>query len=35
MTIPVGKDNCIAPSWVDSQKWIPVEMVPGKCQFLN
>lgn len=30
MDVPIGSDNCIEPSWVESQTWIPVEIERGR-----
>jgi len=29
MHVPIGKDNCIEPTWVAQQKWIPVNLEAG------
>lgn len=29
MDIPIGSDNCIEPSWVKSQTWVPVNLEAG------
>lgn len=31
MDVPINRsDNCIEPSWVKSQTWVPVELAPGE-----
>lgn len=30
MDVPIGKDNCIKPAWVNEQKWTPVELKAGR-----
>ena len=31
MTVPISpRDNCIEGSWVNEQKWVPVELSPGE-----
>ena len=30
MDIPIGKDNCIEPAWVEKQSWTSVNLKAGK-----
>ena len=31
MNVPISpKDNCIERSWVNEQRWVPVELAPGE-----
>ena len=31
ITIPIGKNNCIEPSWVGEQTWRPVHLETGEA----
>lgn len=29
-SIPLGDDNCISPSWISQQDWLPITLAPGQ-----
>lgn len=29
MAVPLGKDRCIDPVWVESHTWTPCDLLPG------
>ena len=30
MDVPIDRSNCVEKSWVEKQKWVSVELEPGR-----